>query len=304
MRRFGSFLAHWQNLLGLAIVLFFIVLAVLAPYLAPLPLEITRKNMGPLPTPPGLFALLGTLPIATGYVSHEDVFKMVVWGSNSALKFGLIVSLTTNLFGVLVGAASGYFGGWANNLTMRVTDAFLTFPVIAGVALFQTIYFSSDPLMKPAPIQALLRILNLDPLIITLILFSWMPAARLTNSVVLHIKEEEFFEAARALGASSVRIILRHIIPNSIQPAVVLAARDIGLAVILQAGFTFIGLTAGSPWGELLSTGRRWIIARGGNILTYWWAFLPATLAIILFGIGWNMLGDGLNDWLNPRKIA
>jgi peptide/nickel transport system permease protein len=131
-----------------------------------------------------------------------------------------------------------------------------------------------------------------------------MPAARLTNSVVLQIKEEEFFEAARALGASPVGIILRHIIPNSIQPAVVLAARDIGLAVLLQAGFTFIGLTEGSPWGQLLSTRRRWIIAGGGNILTYWWAFLPAILVIVLFGIGWNLLGDGLNDWLNPRKAA
>ena len=301
MRRFSSFLAHWQNLLGLAIVLFFIILAVFAPYLAPLPTEITRKHMGSVPTPPGLLALLGTLPIASGNI-HADVFKMVVWGSNSALKFGLIVSLITNLFGVLVGAASGYFGGWANNLTMRVTDAFLTFPIVAGVALFQTIYFSSDPLSPPIPIETFLRGLNLDPLILTLILFSWMPTARLTNSVVLHIKEKEFFEAARALGASPVRIILRHIIPNSIQPAVVLAARDIGLAVLLQAGFTFIGLTEGSPWGQLLSIGRRWIIAGGGNIFTYWWAFLPATLAIILFGIGWNLLGDGLNDWLDPYK--
>jgi peptide/nickel transport system permease protein len=108
--------------------------------------------LGTFPTPPSSFALLGTLPIASGNI-HEEVYKMVVWGSNSALKFGLIVSLTTNLFGVLVGAASGYFWGWANNLTMRVTDAFLTFPVIAGVALFQSIYFSSDPLSKPAPIE-------------------------------------------------------------------------------------------------------------------------------------------------------
>jgi peptide/nickel transport system permease protein len=299
MKRFGRFFIRRQNLLGLGIVLLFTGLAVAAPILAPLPLEITRKELGQLPGPPNAFALLGTLPVGN---IHADVFKMLVWGANSALKFGLMVSLTTNLFGVLVGAASGYFGGWVNEVTMRITDAFLTFPVIAGIALFQSIYFSSDFLNPATPTETFLRNINLDPLIMAFILFSWMPAARLTNSVVLQVKENEFFEAARALGASPVRIILRHLIPNSIQPAVVLAARDIGLAVLLQAGFTFIGLASGSQWGELLSSGRRWIIGVRGNIFAYWWAFLPATLAIVLFGIGWNLLGDGLNDWLSPRR--
>jgi peptide/nickel transport system permease protein len=301
MKRFAGFFTRRQNLLGLAIVFFFIVLAVGAPYLAPLPLEFSSPGWRMLPTPPGALALLGTLPVGAGNI-QMDVYKMIVWGSNSALRFGLIVSVTTNLFGLLVGAASAYFGGWINNVAMRVTDAFLTFPVIAGVALFQSFYFSSDSLSSPTPIESLLRGLNLDPLLITLVLFSWMPAARLTNSIVLQIKKDEFFEAAMALGASPPGIILRHIIPNSIQPAVVLAARDIGLAVVIQAGFTFIGLTGGTPWGDLLSASRRWIIARGGNILIYWWVFLPVTLAIILFGIGWNLLGDGLNDWFSPQK--
>jgi peptide/nickel transport system permease protein len=310
MKPFRRFFIRRQNLVGLGIVLLFFGLALAAPRLAPLPLEIYGENLGPLPVPPNSDALLGTIPVASGNI-HDDVFKMLVWGANSALKFGLLVSLTTNLFGVLVGAASGYFGGWVNEVTMRVTDAFLTFPVIAGVALFQTIYFPSDKITllppidlmtPPSPIETLLRNLNLDPLMMAFILFSWMAAARLTNSVVLQIKENEFFEAARALGASPMRIILRHILPNSIQPAVVLIARDIGLAVLLQAGFAFIGLVGGSPWGELLAVGRRWILGVRGDIFTYWWAFLPATLAIVLFGIGWNLLGDGLNDWLNPHQ--
>jgi peptide/nickel transport system permease protein len=301
MKPFGRFFINWQNLLGLGIVFLFFGLALAAPRLAPHPLEISGERLGPLPVPPNSHALLGTIPVASGDI-HDDVFKMLVWGANSAFKFGLLVSLTTNLFGVLVGAASGYFGGWVNEVTMRVTDAFLTFPVIAGVALFQAIYFPSDLITFPSPIENLLLNLNLDPLFMALILFSWMPAARLTNSVVLQIKENEFFEAARALGASPMRIILRHLLPNSIQPAVVLIARDIGLAVLLQAGFAFIGLVGGSPWGELLAVGRRWILGVRGNIFTYWWAFLPATLAIVLFGIGWNLLGDGLNDWLNPHR--
>jgi peptide/nickel transport system permease protein len=129
-----------------------------------------------------------------------------------------------------------------------------------------------------------------------------MAYARLTNSRVLGLKHTEFIEAARAMGASGGRIILRHLIPNSVSPAIVLAARDIGGMVLMQATLTFIGIGGGSEWGEILATGRRWIIAPGGNPLTYWWVFVPVTLALVIFGIGWNLLGDGLNDWLDPQS--
>lgn len=301
MMRFSRFMLRWQNLLGLGIVLLFVGLAAASPILAPQPLEIVGENLGPLPIAPGSSALLGTLPVASGNV-HVDIFKMLVLGANSALKFGIAISLVTNLYGVLIGASSGYFGGWINEATMRITDAFLTFPVVAGVALFQSIFFSSSNGSTHTAIEQLLRTLNLDPLIMALILFSWMPAARLTNSVVLGIKEQEYTQAAQALGATPFWIIVRHLIPNSVQPAVVLFARDIGMVVLLQAGFTFIGLTGGSPWGSVLSEGRRWIFGLRGNMFSYWWTFIPVTLAIVLFGIGWNLLGDGLNDWLNPRK--
>ena len=98
-----------------------------------------------------------------------------------------------------------------------------------------------------------------------------------------------------------MHIILRHIIPNSISPSVVLAARDVGSMVILQATFTFVGLAGGSVWGQMLVMGRNWIIGPGGNILHFWWTFLPATLALVFFGIGWNLLGDGINDLLDPH---
>lgn len=135
---------------------------------------------------------------------------------------------------------------------------------------------------------------------IAFILFTWMPYARITNAVVKTIKQTEFVEAARTSGAKHARIIFRHLIPNSISPAIVLAARDVGSTVLLQTTFTFIGMGGSSPWGTLLVKGRDWILNPGG-IFTYWWAFLPATLALVLFGIGWNLLGDGLNDALNPR---
>ncbi len=143
---------------------------------------------------------------------------------------------------------------------------------------------------------------EVDPLLIAFIVFTWMPYARLMNSVVLRARQEEYILASRSLGAGHLRLIFRHLIPNSISPAIVLAARDVGYLVLLQAGFTFIGLSHRSEWGVLLSLGRNYVIGPGGNPFTWWWTYFPATLAIVLFGVGWNLLGDGLNDWLNPHQ--
>jgi peptide/nickel transport system permease protein len=194
---------------------------------------------------------------------------------------------------------------------MRFTDAFLAFPMIAGVVFFQQLYtilITPQNLFLPQvpdlqPATGLLGLFaGVDPLLIALIVLSWMTYARITNSMVLRIKETGFVEASRALGASHGRLIFRHLIPNSITPAVVLAARDIGALVLFQATLAFIGLSDSSPWGLSLAAGRRWIIGPGGSMLKYWWVFFPITLAIILFGIGWNLIGDNVNDWLNPHR--
>lgn len=103
------------------------------------------------------------------------------------------------------------------------------------------------------------------------------------------------------MGAGWFRLIFKHLVPNSLAPILVLTARDVGGMVLLQATFSFIGMGGSSMWGMLLALGRDWIISPGG-ILTNWWAFLPATIALVLFGIAWNLLGDGLNDALNPRN--
>jgi peptide/nickel transport system permease protein len=225
----------------------------------------------------------------------------------------------TAVVGVLIGTISAYFGGFLNNILMRITDAFLAFPVIAGVVLIRQLlsialanagaYLSwrgiptalTMYVQIPEELPFWLDLLNkLNPVLIAFILFSWMPYARIMNTVVLRIKQTQYIQAARALGAGHSTIIFRHLIPNSITPVIVLAARDVGGMVLLQATFTFIGLGGESLWGNLLVWGRDYIITPGG-LLTYWWVFLPATLALVLFGIGWNLLGDGLNDLLNPR---
>jgi hypothetical protein len=133
-----------------------------------------------------------------------------------------------------------------------------------------------------------------------LILFSWMPYARLIHSIVLTLKQTEFVQAARAMGGGPFWIIRKHLLRNSIGPAVVIAARDVGGVVLFQATLTFINIGGDSIWGTMLAQGRNWVLGPGGNLLTYWWVFLPPTLAVMLFGVAWNMFGDSLNDFLLP----
>jgi peptide/nickel transport system permease protein len=299
MRRF---LARWQNLLGLFVVVFCAAVAIAAPQLAPpdnpddpAPFKRAGKITDQIPHPPSELAPFGTT------AGQFDIFYSVVWGTRSALRFGLIVTVSTAAIGILIGAISGYAGRLANGLLMRVTDAFLTFPVIAGVWLFQQVLFPAAPGFQPTVIQTTLSGLGLDPVIMAFIAFSWMSYARLINANVARLKEVDFVLASKSLGVSNARLIFKHLLPNAISPAIVLAARDVGGMVILEAAFTFIGLGSGLAWGQLLVTSRNWIIGIGGNPLTYWWVYIPPTLALIFFGIGWNLLGDGLNDWLNPR---
>jgi len=320
MRASRRFFSRWQNWLGLLLVLFFVIVAIAAPLLSPnVPEDPSElKAIGRVtrlePQPPSAEAPLGTT------ASQFSVYHALVWGCRSALLFGLMVTIFSAFIGVLVGTTSAYFGGFINSLLMRVSDAFLSFPIIAGVVLVQQIvtsilYDAGVAFMRvggtfpgakgvfyiPENLSGFLTWLQqADPVPVAFILFSWMPYARLMNTAVLRLKKTEYVEAARVAGVRNSRIIFRHLIPNSITPVIVMGAKDVGGMVLLQTTFTFIGLGGSSPWGELLALGRDWIISAGG-ILSYWWVFLPATLVLLLFGIGWNLLGDGLNDALNPR---
>jgi peptide/nickel transport system permease protein len=226
----------------------------------------------------------------------------MVWGTRPVLRFGLIVTSLTALLGTLIGAVSGYLGGVVNRLVMRITDAFLTFPAIAAVFLFGQMMIPTNPEATLTTFQKVMRVMKLDPVMLALILCSWMPYARLINANIIRLKRTEYAMAAQTVGVPPLRIILRHLLPNALAPIVVLAARDVGGFVILEAAFTFIGVGGNSTWGQLLVVGRGWIIGPGGNPLAYWWIFLPPTLALVLFGIAWNLLGDGLNTLLDPRS--
>ncbi|NJN44437.1 MAG: ABC transporter permease [Anaerolineae bacterium] len=311
---------QYQLYLGGGLVGFFLFLAIAAPFLAPPPPDMefspykdVVNARGFQPHPPGTDTLLGTVyNSSNGF--QLDIWYSLVWGARSAMIFGVAVVGITATIGVLFGAVSAMIGGVTDIIGMGFTDAFLAFPIIAGVVFFHQFLLallrsSGDVLVyannlvffthEATPFQNFL--MNTDPIGPAFVLFSWMPYARVINSVVVRIRKELYVQAAKALGASSLRQITRHIIPNSISPALALGARDIGYFVLLQVGFAFIGLTDRSVWGVLLSAGRNWIIGPNTSPLAYWWVFIPTTLAIILFGIGWNLLGDVFNDWFSQR---
>ncbi len=319
------FLSIWQNRLALVIILFFVGIAAAAPILAPQPdpdnpsyFKVTGQNFQRIPEPPTDENILGTVPqVQTlpmfGFLPNQDasyrwdVYFSLIWGTRSALRFGLMVTLATAVIGVTVGAISGYAGGLFGRFTLGITDAFLTFPPIAAVWLIRRLFFQqiNNPYMTTEMLhtwELLFYRLQIDPVMISLALFSWMPYARLINSTVSQIKNTEYIQAAESMGASHFRIIFRHLLPNAIAPAIVLAARDVGGLVIMASAFIFIGIGGNVVWGIILVTARDYVIGIGGNPLRYWWTFVPVTLALILFSIGWNLLGDGLNDLLNPRN--
>ena len=228
-----SFMSSAQNLLALIFVGSIFIVTIAAPWIAPLhdlenpaSFKIVEDRKEVFPLEPKSEIPLGTVIYyrsSTGEMTllHFDVFHSLIWGTRSVLRFGLITALSAAFIGIVIGALSGYLGGVVNMVIMRITDAFLAFPVISGVLLFRLImdltelslldYETFNPIKIPeTPFQSLVLRLGLDPVMITLILFSWMAYARMTNTNVIALKHKDFTTAARSMGASNLYIIIRH----------------------------------------------------------------------------------------------
>lgn len=258
-------------LFGLVLVVFMFLVAVLADVLAVYP-NVTRP--GQFLLPPSLEHLFGTDDLG------RDVFARVVHGSRISLYIGFAVVAISMPIGVLIGLASGYLGGKADELSMRVTDIFLSIPSLVFAILIMAV-------LGPSVNNAILAIA------ITL----WPRYARLTRGTALSVRETLFVEAARSYSAGDLRIMFRHILPNTLAPLTVQASFDIGTGILTAASLGFIGLGVPPPtpeWGALISYARTYLP-------DYWWyAFFPG-MAIVLSVLGFNLLGDGLRDALDPR---
>ncbi len=294
-------------IIGLAMILFVVMVAILAPLLAP-PLP-ERLQPDPIinrmdlqsPKPPGTnytFQYLGTdgqfrsttvsYPFGTGE-SGEDIYYGVIWGARTSLTIAIVIVGIAALIGMVLGSIAGYYGGVIDEVLMRITDVFLSVPAI---------------ILALAIVAVLTR--SLENIVLAMIIAWWPAYARLVRGQVLSIKESAYVESARAIGAGGGRIIFRHIMPNSLSPMLVAVTMDMGTVVLAAAGLSFIGFSQPGlcEWGRMISAGSELIFSQvlyDGNLYNPYWAWVIPGAFIFIFVMGFNLLGDGLRDVLDPR---
>ena len=224
------------------------------------------------------YGLLGTdqygRPIALG----------ILWGTRVALAIGLAVAITSVLIGILIGVTSAYLGGWADEAIQRFTEFMMTLPVLPMLILL-SLYFGGR--------------VNLTQLVFFLVIFGWMGTSKVARSMALQIKEQTYVEAARALGASTGRVVFKHIVPQLLPYAFASIALSVPGAILSEAGLSFLGLTSQNliTWGQMLNAAHQ----NGATINGYWWQVIPPGLAISFVGLVFVLLGVSLDTVLNPR---
>jgi peptide/nickel transport system permease protein len=274
-RQLRRFTGNRMALAGLALVLLLMVTAIFAPLIAPYP----EDAAGAVHTQDALLPPSAAHPFGTDDLGG-DVFSRVVFGARYSLSIGLAIVSLAFLIGVPLGAIAGFAGGFVNEVIMRVTDIFLTIP---GIVLALAIGAALGPGLVNAAVA--------------LGLVWWPGFCRLTQGQVLALREQTYVEAASVVGARQGRIVFRHILPNALTPLIVKVSMDIGFAILTAAGLSFIGIGAQPPtpeWGAMVNTGRQFMP-------DWWWYATFPGLAIFLAVFGFNMLGDGVRDALDPR---
>jgi len=282
LRRFR---ANPLSMLGALIVAFFVIVALLAPFLArPTernPYMIPHSGYSSDPHPPGPGHPFGTTE------EQFDLFYGVIWGTRTAFLVALTVVATAVVIALALGSLSGYFGGAWDELVMRVTDVFLAFP---GLILAVVIVAVLGQSVRNA--------------VIAIAVVEWPTYTRLLRGEFLRVRDLEYVQAAQALGSGSLRIILRHVIPNTVYPMLILASLNMGGIVITFAALSFLGLGAPpgyADWGQLINLSHNWIAGTAGDPFTFWYTLIVPGTAIFLFVLGWNLLGDTFRDIFDPR---
>ncbi len=260
------------TLTGLGMVLVVVLLAVLAPLIAPYgPVSVHFSDRL---RPPCSEYLLGTDQFG------RDILSRIIYGAQISLLVGVLSSVVSLFFGGLIGLVAAFYGGWLDNLLMRCIDIVMAFPAIVLGVVFMAFFGAS-----------------LRNVILTIAIVNAPQFARIVRSSVMSVKENEYIVAARSLGAGARRIILQHIVPNSLGPTIVLFTLTIATAIIVEAALSFLGVGIPPPapsWGRLIDEGR-------GFMLTAPWISTFPGIAISFSVLGWNLMGDGLRDILDVK---
>jgi peptide/nickel transport system permease protein len=307
-RKFKTLITNPLAVFGISLLIFFIIVGALAPVLAPpanpnKPYAIPRDGFNPVPRPPGAEWKVRQPPLpfwwetVTGETEwfhpfgtasgQYDIYYGVIWGVRTAFFVGLIVTGAGLLVGMTVGSISAYYGGTIDQVLMRITDIFLSFPFLVAALTFSAI-------LTPRLGR------GIWPPLVAIICFGWMGYARLIRGDILAVREREFVTAARVIGTPDYAILIRHILPNAIFPTLIVASLRIGTVVITFAGLSFLGVGVDkgyADWGQLISFARDWVI----DLNTYWYIVFFPGMAIVFFVMAWNLVGDALRDVFDPR---
>jgi peptide/nickel transport system permease protein len=263
-------------MLSITVLLAMVLLATFAPWLTPYPAQGRgTPNIATKLQSPSVAHPFGTDPLG------RDVLARVLFGARTALIAGLTIQVVSTLFGTVLGAVAGYFGGWVDEVIMRITDVFLAFPPLL---LAMTIASVGEP-----------SLLN-SILAITMTWWPWY--ARLVRGQVMSVREREYVKAARGIGVNDLTIIFRHVLPNVITPILVQSTLDLGAAILTVSALSFVGLGVPPPtadWGAMVNEGRTYI--QNGR----WWVPTFPGLALFATIMAFNLLGDGIQLAANPK---
>lgn len=318
MNVFRKLVKNPTSLAGMVLLVFFALVAIFAPLIAPVPANsrdqymIPRDGFSTQPALPSVEHIWGTTE------GQYDIFYGVVWGTRTAFRIGIVITLITTLLGLIIGSIAGFYGGWVDDILMRITEFFQTFPfLLAAITLtsiLQTMYGRSEGsgLLSIAKLLAFLTFGrsifdDLDPVqiqiltgMLAIIVFGWMTIARVVRGNIMSEKENDYVTSAKVIGCRDMRILFKHLLPNAVFPVLVMASMDIGSYVMTFAALSFLGLGAQrgyADWGQMISFARNWI----PSLATYWHIVLYPGLAIVLYVLAWNLVGDILRDILDPR---
>lgn len=258
---------------GLVVVLLMVFSAVFAPLIAPYD-PITPHYTERLAAPSEKF-FLGTDELG------RDIFSRLLHGASTSLVIGLLAQGISTFLGIVLGLVSGWYGGWIDDVIMRITDAFFAIPSLMFLIVWVAI-------LEPSR----------ESIFVALGLIGWTNDARMMRSQVLAVKGLEYVVAARAMGASAGRIMWQHLLPNTIAPIIVLASLGVAGAILAESGLSFLGLGVQIPypsWGSMINMG-------GNYTMSAWWYAIYPGLAIMITVLGFNFVGDGLRDALDPKQ--
>ncbi|MDX8462325.1 nickel transporter permease [Mesorhizobium humile] len=270
-RRFS---ANRLALVGMLIIIGLLVVAAFADVLAPYSPTIgDLKNARLLP--PGTAHWFGTDDLG------RDIYSRIVYGARWTLYVVILVAIIAAPIGLLVGTIAGYAGGWTDTILMRITDIFLAFPKLVLALAFVAA-------LGP----------GIENAVLAIAITSWPPYARIARAETLTVRNSDYIKAVQLMGASPFRIVLRHIMPLCISSLIIRVTLDMAGIILTAAGLGFLGLGAQPPlpeWGAMIASGRRFI-------LDQWWVAAAPGAAILIVSLGFNLLGDGLRDALDPRS--